>query len=85
MTFKTMQRKANQAGYSLQRGRQRYHHDGWGFVKDCDGIPVIGYQIFDYRLNGIIYGVNDLHDHALDLDEAVADIKRLCEAEGVAF
>ena len=65
-----MQRRANEAGYSLQRGRQHYHHTGWGYVKDSDGVPVIGYQIFDYSVGMVVYGCNDLHDHSLTLEEA---------------
>lgn len=87
MTFRTMQRKANEAGYSLQRGRQHYLHEGWGLVRDNDGNPIIGYQIYDYGLNAIIRGISsaNLWDHDLTYEEAVEAIKELCEAEGVKF
>ena len=87
MTFRTMQRKANEAGYSLQRGRQHYLHEGWGLVRDNMGNTTIGYQIYDYRLNAIIRGISSggLWDHDLTYEEAVEAIKELCEAEGVEF
>ena len=85
MTFRTMQKKANEAGYSLQRGRQHYLRKGWGLVRDDEGNPIIGYQIVDYRLYAAIRGITELHDHALTYEEAVEDIKELCEAEGVTF
>ena len=87
MTFKTMQRKANEAGYSLQRGRQHYLRKGWGLVRDNEGNPITGYQIVDCKLNAIISGISsgNLWDHDLTYEEAVEEIKALCETEGVKF
>ena len=60
----TLRRKANEAGYSFQKG----------------------YQILDYRSNCLVYpSNNDIHDHAMGLDEAVALLKDLCAERGVTF
>lgn len=31
-SLSTLRKKANEAGYSFQKGYQRYNHDGWGYV-----------------------------------------------------
>lgn len=50
-SLSTLRRKAHEADYSFQKGYQRYNHDGWGYVRACDGERIVGYQILDYRTN----------------------------------
>ena len=74
-SLSTLRKKANEAGYSFQKGYQRYNHDGWGYV-----------HIFDYQSGFLVYpSYNDIHDHALELEEAVTLLKELCSARGVTF
>lgn len=85
-SLSTLRRKANEAGYSFQKGYQRYNHDGRGYVRTWDGERIIGYQILDYRTNFLVHpSNNDIHDHAMELDEAVTLLKELCAERGVAF
>lgn len=85
-SLSTLKRKANEAGYSFQKGYQRYIHDGWGYRSDGNGVRIIGYQIFDYRTCVLVHpSNNDLHDHALDLEEAVKLLQELCAERGVNF
>lgn len=84
-TVSTLRRKANQAGYELQKGKQRYLHKDWGLVKDYQGNTYTGFQILDRRLGAIIAGVSDINDHDLDLDEAADWVSYLCKMEGVPF
>lgn len=35
-SLSTLRRKAHEAGYSFQKGYQRYNHDGWGYVRRWD-------------------------------------------------
>ena len=80
------EKKANEAGYSFQEGYQRYNRKGWGYVPATDGDRVVGYQIFDYQSGFLVYpSYNDIHDHALELEEAVTLLKELCAARGVTF
>lgn len=77
-TFSTWKKKASEAGYSLQRGYQRYLHKGWGYVKDPDGNRYIGYQVMDYRTGLLVYpSYTDLFDHALSEKEAIALLRKL--------
>lgn len=85
-SLSTLRKKANEAGYSFQKGYQRYNHDGWGYVHTLDGERIVGYQILDYHTNLLVYpSNNEIHDHAMELDEAVALLKELCAERGVAF
>lgn len=85
-SLSTLRRKANEAGYSFQKGYQRYNHDGWGYVRTWDGERIVGYQILDYRTNFLVHpSNNDIHDHAMEIDEAVTLLKELCAEHGVAF
>ena len=79
-SMSTLRRKANKAGYSFQKGYQRYNHEGWGYVHTVDG------ERADYQ-SGILVNpsYNDIHDHAMELCEAVTLLKELCAARGVAF
>ena len=44
------------------------------------------YQVLDYRSNCLVYpSNNDIHDHAMGLDKAVALLKDLCAERGVTF
>lgn len=72
MCFSTLKRRADKAGYSVQRGFQRYHHPGWGYRKDTDGNKIVGYQLYDYSIGAAVHGVNDLYDHDLSLEEVEA-------------
>lgn len=77
-TFSTWKKKANEAGYSLQRGYQRYLRQGWGYVKDSDGNHCIGYQVMDNRTGFLVYpSYTDLFDHALSEEEATALLREL--------
>lgn len=85
-SLSTLRRKAHEAGYSFQKGYRRYNHDGWGYVRACDGERIVGYQILDYRTNLLVYpSCNDIHDHAMGFDEAALLLKKLCAERGVAF
>lgn len=85
-SLSALKKKANMAGYSFQKGYQRYNHDGWGYVLTADGERVVGYQIFDYQTGFLVYpSCNDIHDHAMELEEAAALLEKLCTARGVAF
>ena len=85
-SLSTLKKKANDAGYSFQEGYQRYNRKGWGYVPATDGDRAVGYQIFDYQSGFLVYpSYNDIHDHALELDEAVTLLKELCAARGVTF
>ena len=46
-SLSTLKRKADKAGYSFQKGYQRYLHTGWGYRTDATGERIIGYQIID--------------------------------------
>ena len=79
-SLSTLRKKANEAGYSFQKGYQRYNHD------TLDGERIVGYQVLDYRSNCLVYpSNNDIHDHAMGLDKAVALLKDLCAERGVTF
>ena len=85
-SLSTLRKKANEAGYSFQKGYQRYNHDGWGYVHTLDGERIVGYQVLDYRSNCLVYpSNNDIHDHAMGLDKSVALLKDLCAERGVTF
>ena len=79
MSLRTIQKKANEHGFSFQKGYQRYIYDGWGFVKDEEGNKIVGYQILD-NTTGIPVGslYNRLWDHELDFEEAIDLLKNLC-------
>lgn len=78
LAFSTWKKKAREAGYSLQRGYQRYLHKGWGYVKDPDGNRRIGYQVMDTK-TGLLLSLSytDLFDHALSEKEAIALLREL--------
>ncbi len=85
-SLSALKRKANDAGYSFQKGYQRYNHDGYGYVRRWDGERIVWYQIFDYHTNLLVGpSHNDIHDHAMGFGEAVALLKELCTERGVAF
>ena len=85
-SLSTLKKKANEAGYSLQKGYQRYMYNGWGYRRTTSGERIVGYQIFDYRSGLMVHpSYNDIHDHALELKEAVTLLKELCAARGVTF
>lgn len=85
-SMSTLRRKANKAGYSFQKGYQRYNHEDWGYVHTADGERTVGYQIFDYQSGMLVNpSYNDIHDHAMELCEAVTLLKELCAARGVVF
>lgn len=85
-SLSTLRRKANEAGYSFQKGYQRYNHDGWEYVRTEDDERIVGYQIFDYQSGFLVHpSYNDIHDHAMELDEATLLLKELCAERGVAF
>lgn len=85
-SLSTLKKKANKAGYSFQKGYQRYHHPGYGYVRTETGERIVGYQIFDYRLNMLVWpSYGELKDHALDYDTAASLLKELCEDRGVSF
>lgn len=85
-SLSTLRRKAHEAGYSFQKGYQRYNHDGWRYVRRGDGECTVGYQIFDYHTNLLVgSSYNDIHDHAMGFEEAVSLLKELCTERGVAF
>lgn len=74
----TMRKKALEAGYSFQRGYQRYLRKGWGYVTDADGNRCVGYQIQDKRTGNLVYpSYNDLWDHALSEAEAIELLQEL--------
>lgn len=85
MTISVLKKKANEAGYSFQHGRQRWLSRGWGY-RLVNGETVEGYQIFDYS-TGLFVGPSytDMYDHALSLGEAVELLRELCVAKGIAF
>ena len=66
----TLKKKAREAGYSLQYGRQHYLHKGWGIVRDWTGEPIMGYQIYSYTDGVLVAGYDDINDHTLTEDEA---------------
>jgi len=85
-SLSTLKRKANAAGYSFQKGFQRYIHNGWGYRKDDNGDRITGYQILDNRTGFLVHpSNNDLHDHALDLEEAVKLLQKFCAERGITF
>lgn len=56
------------------------------YVHTLDGERIVGYQVLDYRSNCLVYpSNNDIHDHAMGLDKAVALLKDLCAERGVTF
>lgn len=82
----TLNKKANKAGYSLQKGYQRYLHTAWGCVRDESGMRIRGYQIFDYLTGCLVWGTyNDLYDHVLDFDDALDLLTKLCKERGVVI
>lgn len=85
-SLSTLRRKAHEAGYSFQKGYQRYVHDGWGYVRTLDGERIVGYQIFDHQSGFLVHpSYNDVHDHAMGLEEAVMLLKELCAERSIAF
>ena len=85
-SLSTLKKKANNAGYSFQKGYQRYLNPSWGYFRTVKGERIVGYQIFDYRLNGLVWPSYDtISDHAMDYDTAVSLLKELCDARGVSF
>lgn len=85
-SLSTLKRKASKAGYSFQKGYQRWNHEGWGYVTDDNGDRIVGYQILDVCTGYFVYpSTNDLHDHALDLEEAVKLLQKLCAERGINF
>lgn len=85
-SLSTLRRKVHKAGYSFQKGYQRYNHDGWGYVRKQDGERIVGYQILDYHTNFLVGpSCNDIHDHAMEFGEATALLGKLCVERGVAF
>lgn len=85
-SLSTLRRKANEAGYSFQKGYQRYNHDGWGYVHTKDDKRIVGYQILDHRSGILVHpSYDDIHDHAMELDEATSLLKDLCAKRGVTF
>ena len=77
LSLNTLRRRALNAGYELQKGKQRYLHRGWGLVRDYAGNTYDGYQVYDQRLGAVVAGLNDINDHDLDLCEAVDALRRL--------
>ena len=85
-SLSTLKKKANEAGYSFQKGYQRYNHAGWGYVRSQNGERIVGYQILDNQTNFLVGpSYNDIHDHAMGADEAVSLLKELCATRGVAL
>ena len=85
-SLSTLKKKANKAGYSFQQGYQRYHHPGNGYVRTETGERIVGYQIFDYRLNALVWPSYDtISDHAMDYDTAASLLKELCDDRGISF
>ena len=86
LSIYTIRRKANEAGYSLRKGFQKWHNPEWGYVEDIVGDRVVGYEIFDYQTN---YFTDDsyteLYDHALTFEEAIDSLRILCAERGVIF
>lgn len=84
-SLSTLKKKANKAGYSFQKGYQRYLH--WhGYVRTETGERIVGYQIFDYRLNALVWPSYDtISDHAMDYDTAASLLKELCDDRGISF
>ena len=79
-SLSTLTKKASKAGYSVQRGYQRYLHKGWGYVTDSDGVRRVGYQVRDERTGFLVYpSYNDLWDHALSETEAISMLQGLIE------
>lgn len=85
-SLSALKKKAGEAGYSLRKGYQRYNHKGFGYVLAADGERIVGYQIFDNQSGFLVYpSYNDIHDHALEFEEAVTLLKALCAERDVAF
>lgn len=85
-SLSTLKKKANKAGYSFQKGYQRYLNPSWGYVRTNTGERIVGYQIFDYRLNLFVWPSYDtINDHAMDYDTAVSLLKELCDDRGISF
>lgn len=85
-SMSTLRRKARQAGYSFEKGYQRWLPRGWGLVYDCNGDKTVGYQIRDIYINYLVWpSCTEMYDHALDLDEAVELLEKLCAEKGVKF
>lgn len=65
-----LKKMANEAGFILEEGYQRYH---WGgFVTDCNGERTRGYQL-RHIASGLttLSSCTEIHDHALTYDEVV--------------
>ena len=86
-TYKSIQKKANEAGLSLRKGYQKYLDKIFGnYVTDENGEKIVGYEVYDYQTNYCIRpSYNDLYDHALTLKEAVNLVKEICLERGVTF
>ena len=85
-SLSTLRRKAHEAGYSFQKGYQRYWYNDWGYVRTRNGERIIGYQILDYRSGSLSHAsIQDGHNYAMELNEATALLKELCAERGVAF
>ena len=50
-SYRTIQRKANEAGCTLRKGYQRYLDPAFGvYVTDENGDKISGYEVMDWRL-----------------------------------
>ena len=85
-SLSTLKRKANAAGYSFQKGYQRFICNGWGYRTDEEGNRIIGYQILDHHTGFLVHpSCNNLWDHAMDLEEATKLLRNLCTERGTMF
>lgn len=76
LTERTIKRRAEQLGYKVSKGYQRYLMPGNAIVRDCNGEPFTGYNVIDLKLNCLAWSCyNEICDHLFTLEDVIEFLK----------
>lgn len=68
--LKKLRRRAGRVGYSIKKGYQHWLTEGYPVYYGCNGDKSIGYMIINDSIGFVVWGsCNELHDHAMNLDD----------------
>ena len=85
---KTLRRKANKVGLTLEKGYQKYLCDKWGFVLDADGQKVTGYSLFNSDTGcytSAPYLSSACHTHEMNAEEVESYLRNEYQKNGLTW